>query len=525
MRKTIFIACFILSIASISHAQEESLPVDSTVASSVNPTDTTSSEATTDAMLINENPIIHMLPHHFNMNIGGGIHTMMTNPEQGNWHLGYGGLFEMKYLYIPKHVGLSIGGKVTFRNGSTTADLQYQMKRQHLENGQMCTFTTTVQGWKEQESMWAVEVPFQMVIASNTTKRNNFIAALGVAATMPIVGKYKVKEGQITTSGYFEQTKVEMYDMPEKGFGTIQADNIKKDKINYSRFGLNGILDLGLLHNFTNEAGLYIGIYGSYGILNAYKASEKELYEYGNSNSIFSNGFDYSGIYNSKFISQITPIEAGVKIGLFVNYHDIDREINDKNKALSERVNQERQAAEEAAAERAAKAAEKNRMQELEKEKQERIQQELRGIQEASRWEATQALKAIKDAARYANINATPTFPASVDPEFITLLKYLDSNSDAKIIITGHTDNSGTPAKNIVNGQHRAEAFKTALVKKNIPRARIGCVSKGETEPIGDNETVEGRAMNNRVELDLVDQTSAIMNNINEMTPMDEETE
>lgn len=515
MKKTILIASFILSYALGLQAQEEVLPIDSIAPSTVNAQDSTA-ESSSDAMLTNEAPIIYMLPHHFNMNIGGGLHTMMTDPQQGSWKLGYGGLFEMKYLFIPKHVGLSIGGKITLRNSSTTTDYQYKMDRTHIDNGQTCTFTTSVQGWVEKESMWAVEIPFQMIIASSTSKPNNFIAAIGVSGSMPIAGNHRVSEGKITTSGYFEQTKVEMTDLPDKGFGTINGTEIPKHKIEYARFGLNGIIDLGLLHNITNEAGIYIGLYGSYGILNICKTSDKPLYDY-----TTSNGFEYNGAYNSNLITKIQPIEAGVKLGLFVSYRDIDREINEKNKLLAERVDIERQAAEAAAAERAAKTAEKSRKQELEREKLERIQNELKGVQEASRWEATQALKTIKESAKYANINATPIFPSSVDQEFITLLKYLDSHSDAKIIVTGHTDNSGTPAKNIVNGQHRAEAFKTALVKKNIPRGRIGCVSKGETEPIGDNETPEGRAMNNRVELDIVE-TSAIMNNSSEATDEEE---
>ena len=132
-------------------------------------------------------------------------------------------------------------------------------------------------------------------------------------------------------------------------------------------------------------------------------------------------------------------------------------------------------------------------------------------------------MKEIKNAAKYANVNASPLFPKEADQYFLTVRKYLESNPEAKIIITGHTDNSGTPAKNIVNGQHRAEAFKNALVRKNIPRNRIGCVSKGETEPIASNDTPEGRGQNRRVELDLVDSGASSTNDASIEEEEDEE--
>lgn len=520
MRRTIIIASFILTSAWASHAQESIASLDSivrtdsTIISAVDTTEEKLVIDTTDALLKNEAPIIIMLPHHLGMNIGGGLHTMITDPQNGIAGMGFGGLFEMKYQFIPKHVGLSIGAKITLRNGFTTADYEYQTDRIHVDNGQTCTFTTKMQNWKEKENMWAVELPLQLLIASSTDKPWNFMAALGVSASLPFAGKYKTVEGNLQTTGYFDQTQVEYSNLNGHGFGETSYKEIERGDIEYARFGLNAIVDLGLLHNITHETGIYFGIYGSYGILNAMQTTDNYPYEYNesyNSNNTNSQNFIYNGLYNSQYISHIIPLEAGVKLGLYFNYHNIDKEISEKNKILAERVTVERQAAEEAAAERVAKAEEKNRKQELEKQKLERIQNELKGIREASRWEATQALKSIKESAKYANVNATPIFPSSVDEDFMTIRKYLDSHSDAKIVITGHTDNSGTPAKNIVNGQHRAEAFKTALVKKNIPSDRIGCVSKGETEPIADNETPEGRLKNCRVDLDIVEQNEEII--------------
>lgn len=492
MRRTLYIIGLFLLTSFSLHAQEET---------SVN------NEGMNNEAEPYEAPISYMFGHHLSMNIGGGLHTMMSNPANGHWEKGFGGLFEAKYQYIPKHIGFSGGLKLTMRNGFTTANYTYNARYTHPGNGQICTLTASFNDLKERESMWAIEMPLQLLIASSTNKSWNFLAALGAAVSLPFTGKYKVVDGSFSTTGKFEQTQMtELEYLSDYGFRTYYPDDTKSDKIKYNLLGLNAIVDLGLLHNIKEEMGIYFGIYGTYGLLNACKENDALPY----------NGHNYWGLYNSKQVSKITPIEAGVKIGVFFSFHDTEREIDETNRILAERVDQERQEAEAAAAERAARVAERSRKQELEKAEQEKRARELAGVQEASRQEAYDALKAIKENAKFANINATPIFPSSTDKHFITLRKYLESNPDAKLILTGHTDNTGTPAKNFVNGQHRAEAFKTALVKKNIPRGRIGCVSKGETEPIADNDTPEGRAKNNRVEIDIVDQSGSIMNTNNE---------
>lgn len=504
MKRTIFIiAGFILtSVLTLQAQSEESLVVIDSVATITG--DTLSNDSTTK--MINDNLLLKqksqikfMKPHHFNLNIGGGIHTMLIDPSDIKSGIGFDGLFEAKYQILPKHVGLSIGAKISLRRAYTSLDNLYTNDIIHKDNKQPCTLTTQFDGWKEKESMWCADIPVQILFASGTEKPWNFIAGLGASLSIPFSGRYQTSNGTITTKAYFEQTKVEYEKLIGHGVGTTYGDNFPKSKIKYALPQVSAIVDLGLVHNVTDEAGFYIGLYGQYGILNACKKSDEVVFD----------GFNYQSILASNIVSKVTPLEAGVKLGLYFSFHDVEREVSEANKILSDHVDIQRQYADEAAAERATKEAEKNQKAELERLKQERIRKELQGIREASRQEANEALAVIKASAKYANANGTPFFPATVDEHFLTLRKYLESNSDAKIIITGHTDNSGTPAKNIINGQHRAEAFKTALVKKNIPSDRIGCVSKGETEPIADNDTEEGRQKNCRVDLDIVDQITS----------------
>ena len=72
------------------------------------------------------------------------------------------------------------------------------------------------------------------------------------------------------------------------------------------------------------------------------------------------------------------------------------------------------------------------------------------------------------------------------------------------VIVVGHTDNVGSTESNQKLSLRRAEAAKNYLVKKGIDPNRIYTEGKGETQPVADNRTAEGRAKNRRVEIEVV---------------------
>jgi outer membrane protein OmpA-like peptidoglycan-associated protein len=76
-----------------------------------------------------------------------------------------------------------------------------------------------------------------------------------------------------------------------------------------------------------------------------------------------------------------------------------------------------------------------------------------------------------------------------------------DQDDSKKIVVEGHTDSVGSDSKNLELSQKRAEAVRQHLVSQGVKPDRISAVGKGETTPVADNKSPEGRANNRRVEI------------------------
>ncbi|MFO0655856.1 MAG: OmpA family protein [Polyangia bacterium] len=81
--------------------------------------------------------------------------------------------------------------------------------------------------------------------------------------------------------------------------------------------------------------------------------------------------------------------------------------------------------------------------------------------------------------------------------EVVELLK---KNPQIKLRIEGHTDTKGKPAKNLPLSQNRAKAVVDYLVKGGIDASRLSSEGYGQTCPIADNATEEGREKNRRTD-------------------------
>ena len=88
--------------------------------------------------------------------------------------------------------------------------------------------------------------------------------------------------------------------------------------------------------------------------------------------------------------------------------------------------------------------------------------------------------------------------------ELNRVVELLNDNPGIKILISGHTDNTGKAADNLKLSNNRAKAVVDYLITKGIETARLQYKGFGASQPVTDNTTEEGRAGNRRTELTIL---------------------
>ncbi len=85
--------------------------------------------------------------------------------------------------------------------------------------------------------------------------------------------------------------------------------------------------------------------------------------------------------------------------------------------------------------------------------------------------------------------------------ELDRLTTFLVANPTLKATLNGHTDNEGSPAHNKTLSANRAKAVVDYLVDKGIKKERLSYKGYGDTQPIANNNTPQGRKQNRRTEV------------------------
>ena len=90
-----------------------------------------------------------------------------------------------------------------------------------------------------------------------------------------------------------------------------------------------------------------------------------------------------------------------------------------------------------------------------------------------------------------------PNFYADLD----LVVAVLNLTPAASVEIHGYTDSSGTPEFNLELASRRVFAITDYLLSQGIAAERVIGIPHGEADPVGDNSTIEGRAMNRRIDV------------------------
>ena len=469
------------------------------------------------------------------VSFGGGLNSMLYKPANGQQGLGFGfdaGLFYGHFFN--QTVGLGFGVQYSWANAYATYNWnEVTNGLTHPDNPNTpYNLTTGFNNFKERQNVGYISIPVEVLFRKPLNDRAAFIAGVGVALDLPIHGKYIAKSGSYSTTGVFPEAGSYVFEnMPEHGFSTYTTTQNAKIN-NRAKVGGSVIADLGFRVALSDMCGMYFGVYAGYGFTNLLKeAKTDEMIMINATNPAI---IDYRGTFDSNETGKVNLIRCGLKVAVDFGWPSA----KDKaEKAEAERLAQEeadRLAAElAAAAERARQdsiaaaeeaerlarekaiadslAADEAYQAQLAAERAEKARQDsiAAAEAEAARLAAERAahIAALKAAGESVTVHfetggADLQFKPEEQPIIDEICAVMAADSTLHIVITGHTDNTGNADQNLkVWGKKRAEALKTYMVKQGVSPDQIKCESKGQLEPVADNATREGRALNRRANI------------------------
>lgn len=99
--------------------------------------------------------------------------------------------------------------------------------------------------------------------------------------------------------------------------------------------------------------------------------------------------------------------------------------------------------------------------------------------------------------------------PAEATPYLDRLAKLLTEKTKNKIAVEGHTDNAGSAASNQKLSELRADVVRAALAQRGVPTDRLSAAGFSFNRPMASNANEQGKAVNRRVELIILDEKVA----------------
>ena len=449
--------------------------------------------------------------HNILVNIGGGLHTLVYKPEDGKYQVGGGALAQVMYQYMfNENWGIGVGLGFSSLRARTLFD-DYKCNAEAVTHPEAIDIPaynseTHFTNLKEIQDMIEIDLPIQAFYRYPVNDLWALNVGLGISLNFPVWSQWKVSKGQLSHEGTWGKY-IHISDMPDHGLGYFDIKDTKGD-FNYKTVNVGLQFDFGATRKLTDMLDFYMGIYLNGQFINTLKDNSVDLYD--------AENLAYAGALCSNQVSKANPLEFGLKLGLRVGTHDYKAEKAARQAKYEEYKEQARIAREKAEAERLARekaeaarlAREKAEAERLAREREaarlarEKAIQDSIAAAEAAVQEKT--IEIILQGVHFNHKSIVPIFDANAKEAIANLKDYLKEHPEKNLVLIGHTDNTGTPDNNIIWGQKRADAYKTALVAKGISAMQIITVSKGDTQPVATNDTEEGRALNRRVEMEMV---------------------
>jgi len=239
----------------------------------------------------------------FEIGGGYGLSGLSGKIENGSITPGMGYQLSLngKYFFT-KNIGFGLGaGYAAYSSKAKLTTYSANIASADDEN-ESFEYRVTASGINEEQKLSALEIPFFIAFRKEPSGKPRFFGNLGLKLSLPLSATYQCTEGTIETRGYYSAYNVELYNMPNHGFGKTENINYSGDlstKMAYSLFANAGVTIP------AGKMGINIGLNGSYGVSTVLEPETSQL-------------MVYPGNYQSatSLSNKVLLVSGGLKIGL-----------------------------------------------------------------------------------------------------------------------------------------------------------------------------------------------------------------
>jgi OmpA-OmpF porin, OOP family len=324
--------------------------------------------------------------------------------------------------------------------------------------------------YNESQRFVAINIPLMLQLNTGSKEHSQWQVSAGAKLIMPLNVKAAASAQQLTLTGYYPDVNLEVANLPQHGFGTV---NNWQGTANY-KLKPAIVLSAATGINFRLSGGkrLYAGIFVDKGINDMKKNAGSPVVSYNPTNI---NGTVANSLLQTNNTRPINLLAAGLQVRL---------QLGNKKKKQQAAV------AVNIPSEQTLKISE---------EKKEEPQKPMQNKPAISSDEINKIQEPISFV-EFAKTDISKTMNLHLDEVAILLNKYID----VKIKVTGHTCDLGTDERNHLQGLQRAEAVSLYLQSKGIASARITTVSEGKNIPAVPNTSEANRCINRRVTIEMI---------------------
>ena len=410
--------------------------------------------------------------------IEGGASGISYDSAMGNGTLGFGGGVGINYTYyFTKHWGVQTGIEARYNSNSFTLDNNQQFTSNEIDNESSAfQYIVNPDEYVEDQHFYSFNIPVMLHYQSSISNKTGFYFGFGGKVMFSTKQQVNASADKLALSGYYPDLNLEIDDLPEYGFGTV--NNWSDDAEVPLSTALLVSLEGGLIFKLKEHVKLYTGIYVDYGLTNL--KGNKDIqnlvdYSSGGIDNVPANGV----LSTEKIIENSKYFSAGIQIKL-----GFKKSVKDKSQSKEKTVS-------------------------IIEEPEDQKESTLVVVEEAKVEPSKEIMLSkeeltyIKQPLVFGTIDETQ-LPKELTERLNTIAQMINQKENVDLLITGFTCNLGSTSLNKKIGMERAKSVATYLENQGVSKHRINVASQGESNPLMPNTTIENRRKNRRVTIKVI---------------------